>query len=93
MIAKTEFIADVEEQFLSAVRLLTGTPGVDPKFSDELVGRPYANAMRNVYRKYPDDPEMAYFFAESLMVLNAWKLYKYPSGVVRRFWSFSSPKH
>ena len=76
-----EFISDAEEQFLLAVRLLTGTPGVDPKFSDELVGRPYANAMRNVYRKYPDDPEMAYFFAESLMVLNAWKLYKYPSGV------------
>jgi tetratricopeptide (TPR) repeat protein len=43
-------------------------------------GRPYADAMRKVYEKYPDDPEVAYCFAESLMVLNAWQLYEYPTG-------------
>ena len=76
----TESISDVEVQLLSAIRILMGTPGVDPNVSDELVGRPFANAMRDVYRKYPDDPDMAYFFAEALMVLNAWQLYEYPSG-------------
>jgi hypothetical protein len=79
-IATKECISNVEELFLSAIRIMTGTPGVDSKLSDNLVGRPYANAMRSVYQKYPDDPDMAYFFVDSLMVLNAWKLYKYPSG-------------
>jgi hypothetical protein len=76
----TECIADVEVQLLLAIRILMGTPGVDAKLSDELVGRPFANAMRNVYQKYPDDPDVAYFFAEALMTLNAWQLYEYPSG-------------
>jgi hypothetical protein len=75
-----ELISDVEVQLLSAIRILTGTPGVDPDLSDETVGRPYANAMRKVYSKYPNDPDIVYFFAESLLVLNAWQLYEYPSG-------------
>lgn len=75
-----ELISDVEVQLLSAIRILTGTPGVDPDLSDETVGRPYANAMRKVYQKYPNDPDIVYFFAESLLVLNAWQLYEYPSG-------------
>jgi hypothetical protein len=36
--------------------------------------------MRKVYEKYPTDPEVAYCFAEALMVLNAWHLYEYPTG-------------
>jgi tetratricopeptide (TPR) repeat protein len=36
--------------------------------------------MRKIYEKYPNDPDVAYCFAESLMVLNAWKLYEYPTG-------------
>ena len=75
-----ELISDVEVQLLSAIRILMGTPGVDPDLSDETVGRPYANAMRKVYQKYPNDPDIVYFFAESLLVLNAWQLYEYPSG-------------
>lgn len=73
-------VDDVESQFLVAIRLLTGSPGVDPALSAELVGRPYAEAMRAIHLKYPDDPDMAYFFIESLMVLSAWQLYEYPSG-------------
>jgi hypothetical protein len=75
-----ELISDVEVQLLSAIRILTGTPGVDPDLSDETVGRPYADAMRKVYNRYPDDPDIVYFFTESLLVLNAWQLYEYPSG-------------
>ncbi len=75
-----ELISDVEVQLLSAIRILTGTPGVDPELSDETVGQPYANAMRKVYNKYPGDPDIVYFFTEAILVLNAWQLYDYPSG-------------
>jgi hypothetical protein len=77
---KPEMISDMETQWLAAIRVLTGCPGVDPDLSYETVGRPFADAMRKVYQNYPEDPEIAYCFAESLMVLNAWQLYEYPSG-------------
>ena len=74
-------ISDVETSLISAIRILTCNPGVDAGLADDLVGRPYADAMRKLYLRYPNDPEVAYFFAESLMVLNAWKLYEYPTGI------------
>ncbi|KAL7558068.1 hypothetical protein ACA910_009255 [Epithemia clementina (nom. ined.)] len=78
--AKPELISDVEVQLLQAIRVYTCHPGIDPDLSEELVGRPYANACRSIYEKYPNDPEVAYFFAESLVIPNAWELYEYPSG-------------
>ena len=73
-------VADVESQLLHAIRILTGMPGVDPTLSNEIVGRPFADAMSRVYEKHSHDPDVAYWYAESLMVLNAWQLYEYPSG-------------
>jgi tetratricopeptide (TPR) repeat protein len=73
-------VSDPEVRLLEAIRVLTCVPGVDPDQSDEIVGRAYAREMRKVYEKYPEDPEIAYFLVDSLMVLNAWNLYKYPSG-------------
>ncbi len=73
-------VSDAEGQLLTAIRVLTCVPGVDSGLSEDIVGRPYANAMRKVYEKYPEDPEIAYCLAESLMVLNAWNLYEFPSG-------------
>ena len=73
-------ISQVEADILEAINVLCAHPGIDPALSVETVGRPYANAMREVAKKYPDDPECAYFFIESLMVLNAWSLYEYPTG-------------
>ena len=73
-------ISQVEADILEAINVLCDHPGIDPALSVETVGRPYANAMREVAKKYPDDPECAYFFIESLMVLNAWSLYEYPTG-------------
>jgi hypothetical protein len=73
-------ISDVETQLLFAIRKLTSHPGLEHTLSDDIVGRPYAEAMRTIYEKYPDDPEVAYCFAEALMVLNAWQLYEYPTG-------------
>ena len=75
-----DIISDVETQLLLAVRVLTSHPGLEHSLSDDIVGRPFADAMRKVYHNFPEDPEVAYFFAESLMVLNAWKLYEYPTG-------------
>lgn len=75
-----DLISDVEAQFLKAIRLLTGRPGIDATASKELVERPYANAMRRLHEQFPDDPEIAYHFAEALMVPQAWQLYEYPSG-------------
>jgi len=75
-----DIISEPEAHLITAVRILTGTPGVDPGLSELAVGRPFADAMRKAYQKYPQDPEIVYWFAESLMVLNAWQLYEYPSG-------------
>lgn len=40
------------------------------------LARDYSNAMREVYRRYPDDPDAAALFAASLMNLNPWHLWK-----------------
>lgn len=77
---KPEIVSEVETLVVQAIRVLTRHPGVFPDLSDETVGRPFADEMRKVYHKYPNDPEVAYCFAESLMVLNAWQLYDFPSG-------------
>ena len=39
------------------------------------LARKYANAMRDLSRRYPDDLDAATLYAESLMNLNAWKLW------------------
>ena len=77
---KPQIVSDVESLLLQAIRVLTRHPGVFPDLADETVGRPFAEEMRKVFQRYPNDPEVAYCFAESLMVLNAWQLYDYPSG-------------
>jgi hypothetical protein len=80
---KPQLITDVESQIVAAVRILTCNPGVDETLADELVGYPYADAMRKMYSMYQNDAEVVYFFAEALMVLNAWELYEYPTGQPR----------
>lgn len=48
----------------------------DPQPADRRVlDVAYADAMRTVYRAYPADPEVACFFAESLMNLRPWDLW------------------
>jgi tetratricopeptide (TPR) repeat protein len=75
-----ELISDIEIHIISAIRTLTSRPGLEPENSEALIGRPFADALRMVYQRFPEDAEVAYFFAESLMVLNAWNLYEYPTG-------------
>lgn len=79
-LSQPDMISEVEALIINAIRILTCSPGLSSDLSDELVGRPYVNALRKVHELYPDDAEVSYFLAEALMVLNAWKLYEYPTG-------------
>mmetsp|Transcript_17154 Transcript_17154/g.24906 ORF Transcript_17154/g.24906 Transcript_17154/m.24906 type:complete len:704 (-) Transcript_17154:383-2494(-) len=78
--SKPANITEVETQIILAIKTLTLHPGIDPDLAEETVGRPFADFMRRIFTRFPDDPEVAYIFAESLMVLNAWSLYRYPTG-------------
>ena len=77
---QSQVISDVETHILSAIRTLTCHPGIHPHLAESTVGRPYADAMRKIHERFPDNVDVSYFFAESLMVLNAWNLYEYPTG-------------
>jgi tetratricopeptide (TPR) repeat protein len=61
-----------ERAYIAALaRCFTDAPRPEqPKFA-----RDYADAMREVYRRYPDDPDAAALFAASLMDLNPWHLW------------------
>lgn len=76
----SKMISDVEIEILSAIRIHAGHPGIHPQLAEGTVGRPYVDALRRVHERFPEDAEVSYFFAESLMVLNAWNLYEYPTG-------------
>jgi tetratricopeptide (TPR) repeat protein len=73
-------ISDIEVHLLSAIRTLTLHPGIQPDLAERTAGRPYADALAKVYERFGADAEVCYFYAESLMVLHAWKLYEYPTG-------------
>ena len=61
-----------ERAYIDALaRCFTDAPDPD----QAKLGRDYADAMRAVYRRYPDDPDAAALFAASLMNLNAWRLW------------------
>jgi hypothetical protein len=47
----------------------------DPNADLKRLAVNYANAMREVYRRYPDDLDAAALFAESLMDLHPWQLW------------------
>lgn len=47
----------------------------DPKADLKKLALDYANAMRELAHKYPDDPDAQVLFAESLMDLHPWQLW------------------
>lgn len=47
----------------------------DPAADQAKLALDYSGAMRDVYRRYPDDPDAAALFAASLMNLNPWRLW------------------
>jgi len=76
----SQMVSDIEMEILSAISIHACHPGIHPHLAEGTVGRPYADALRRVHERFPEDPEVSYFYAESLMVLNAWNLYEYPTG-------------
>ncbi|MBX3277236.1 MAG: hypothetical protein KF868_04435 [Acidobacteria bacterium] len=48
---------------------------LDPNPDGKLLGRAYADAMRALASRYPDDLDAATLFADSLMNLNPWQLW------------------
>ena len=63
---------EVERAYIDAMAIRF--PG-DGKPDRAALARKYANAMRDVSRRYPDDLDAATLYAESLMNLRAWKLW------------------
>jgi tetratricopeptide (TPR) repeat protein len=63
---------EVERDYIAALeRRYAGAPETDPKQQ----AADYNAAMRELSRKYPDDPDAATLFAESGMDMNPWKFW------------------
>jgi len=64
--------SEAERAYIEAVgKRYSLDPGADRKALD----RAYADAMRQVAHRYPDDPDAATLFAEALMDLRPWDLW------------------
>jgi len=48
----------------------------DPDADPEVLNRRYADAMRVAHHRFPDDPEIAVMFADSIMNLRPWQLWR-----------------
>ncbi len=64
--------ANVTEREQAYIAALAQRYSADPKADRAALDRAYANAMRDVHRRYPDDLDAATLFAEALMDLNPW---------------------
>ncbi len=57
------------------IKALTFRYSDDSKISRSFLDSVYASKMREVFKKYPDDVNVAVLFAESLMNLHPWQLF------------------
>lgn len=73
-------IQDLEVKIIEAIRILTCDPGMDPSKSEAYKDKPFSNALREIYQQHPENPEVSFFLASSIMTIHAWKLFEYPSG-------------
>src|SRR5689334_23723498 len=63
---------DAEHAYIEAMAIRFPTGGTPDRAA---LARKYADAMRELSRRYPDDLDAATLYAESLMNLRAWKLW------------------
>jgi tetratricopeptide (TPR) repeat protein len=49
---------------------------LDPAHDPHVFNAKYRDAMRQVYEKYPDDPEVGTMYADAMMNLRPWQLWK-----------------
>src|SRR5262249_30886821 len=61
-----------ERDYIAA---MAGRYSADPKADRAVLARKYADAMKALTSKYPDDLDAATLYAESLMNLRPWKLW------------------
>jgi tetratricopeptide (TPR) repeat protein len=67
--------AQAPPQEQAYVKALAQRYGKDPKADRTPLETVYMKAMRELAREYPDDPDAATLYADSLMVLRPWKLW------------------
>lgn len=70
--ARLKDAAPVERALILALRTRYSWPAPEDRKALEIA---YAGTMRRVYKAYPDDPDVAALFAESLMMLRPWMLW------------------
>jgi tetratricopeptide (TPR) repeat protein len=49
---------------------------LDPAADHDVLNRRYSDAMRVAYHRFPDDPEIAVMYADAIMNLRPWQLWK-----------------
>lgn len=67
--------ASAKEQ--DTIRVLARRYSNDPAANLKALALDYSNGMRELHAKYPDDPDIAALFAESLMDLHPWHLWSH----------------
>ena len=70
-----QLAANGPEQEKAYIAALTKRFTRDPNPDGKRLGRAYADAMGEVYRRFPDDLDAATLYADSLMNLNPWQLW------------------
>lgn len=71
--------SEVERALVDALAARYAGPELSPPEAQQRSNQAYANAMREVARRFPDDADVQALFAEALMDLNPWKLWQ-PDG-------------
>jgi tetratricopeptide (TPR) repeat protein len=92
---RLQAVVEAHEASREALRLADGASGVEGALIDALQHRypieapvedcsiwndGYASAMRGVYTRFPDDPDVVTLFAEALMNRTPWQLWDLPTG-------------
>ena len=68
-VALKDKVTEVEQDYIDALAVRYNG---DPETAREPLDEAYANAMRELYKKYPEDDDAASLFAESLMNTMPW---------------------
>ncbi len=77
-LAKAAASSEVEQALIEA--LSARYPKAEPNGDFDAWNDAYADAMRAVYRRFPDDPDVSTLFADALMNRTPWRLWELRSG-------------
>jgi tetratricopeptide (TPR) repeat protein len=73
--AKSIYITCTQKE-KDLIEALTYRYSIDTSIAHQVLDSSYAVAMERVYKKYPNDTHVASLYAESLMNLHPWKIWK-----------------